>query len=162
MKVREFSPEDLPSILVIQQKCPSAAQWSKEDYLRLAGESGGMILVADREKGPSSKLQGFVVFYRIIDEAELQNMAVDPENQRRGIGRMLLEAGAQRLQTAGVKQIFLEVRTSNVAARGLYSSAGYRVRSVRKNYYRDPVEDALVLQMKLLPPPAGTPTAGLP
>jgi ribosomal-protein-alanine N-acetyltransferase len=156
MNVREFLPEDLPAILAIQRKCTSAAQWSEEDYLQLAGNPGGSILVADRGKAPSSKLQGFVAFHRVIDEAELQNMAVDPENQRRGIGRALLEAGAQRLQSAGVRRIFLEVRTSNTAARRLYSSTGFRARSIRKNYYRDPVEDALVLQMTL-PQSPGTP-----
>ena len=170
VKLRDLSETDLPEILRIQTGCSQAAQWRGEDYARLLADQASLVLVAALETAPGitssnedgvrrlSRVQalpgsvaGFVVFHRVGDEAELRNFAVAPAYQRRGIGRLLLEAGQQRLREAGVRQIYLEVRTSNHPALALYSSLGYRVISVRKEYYRDLDEDAQVLSMTLSP-----------
>ena len=152
MKIRQFSKEDVHAVLAIQAKCPQVAPWLERDYLRLADEPGGIILVAELETMEPPKVLGFAAFYRIIDEAELRNIAVDPEHQRQGVGRALLGEASKRLMEAGAKRILLEVRPSNKAALGLYYSAGFGLRSLRKDYYRDPQEDALVLALELFPP----------
>jgi len=65
------------------------------------------------------------------------------------VGRELLAEGQKRLLELGVKQIFLEVRVSNIPALRLYDSVGFRVHSRRKDYYSDPPEDGLVLSLAL-------------
>jgi ribosomal-protein-alanine N-acetyltransferase len=143
MKVRLFANADLAAVYAIQLQCPQAAQWHEEDYLHLARVSGGMILVA--EAGDPTAVLGYAVFHRVIDEVELRNIAVAPAHQGKGIARALLEEGIRAAQRSGVRRLFLEVRASNLPALALYASAGFQLLYTRHDYYRDPVEDALVM-----------------
>jgi ribosomal-protein-alanine N-acetyltransferase len=152
VKVRQFAKEDVYQILAIQEKCREAAGWLEADYLRLAEDPGGLILVAELETMEPPNILGFAAFHRVIDEAELRNIAVHPEHRQQGVGRALLEAGSKRLLEAGGKRIILEVRASNKPALELYFSMGFGMRLLRKGYYRDPAEDALVLAMELFAP----------
>jgi [ribosomal protein S18]-alanine N-acetyltransferase len=152
MKVRLFGKQDLSAILAIQAKNPLAAQWPEVEYVRLAGDPRGTILVAELETMTPIKVLGFAAFYRIIDEAELRNIAVDPAHFHQGVGKALLAEGRDRLLRAGAKQVFLEVRPSNKAALALYYAAGFGLHSQRKDYYHDPREDAYVLSLDLFPP----------
>ena len=153
MKVRAFAGDDLAAVYAIQLKCPQAAQWRQEDYLHLARDPGGTILVAEIEGANLPEVAGFAVFHRVMDEAELRNIAVDPSHQRRGIARALLAAGVRALQESGVRQLFLEVRASNQPALAFYRSAGFQLLYTRRDYYHDPVEDALVMACDITPPP---------
>lgn len=152
MKIRQFEKEDLPEILAIQARSPQAAQWPEVDYERLAQDPRGVILVAELETITPVKVLGFAAFHRIIDEAELQNIAVDPAHQLQGVGRALLAEGRRFMLEAGAKRIFLEVRQSNQPALALYYSAGFHLHSQRKDYYHEPHEDAYVLALELFPP----------
>jgi ribosomal-protein-alanine N-acetyltransferase len=145
MRIRNFSMEDLAAVLSIQGKTPQAAQWTEADYANLAGDPMGLVLVAEFDTTAPFELVGFTAFHHVMDEAELRNMAVHPAYQRQGIGRRLLVEGLRRLLDEGVSQIYLEVRASNLPARRLYGSAGFGLRSRRKDYYSQPREDALVL-----------------
>jgi len=133
------------AVYAIQQRCPRAAQWREEDYLLLSLDPGGTILVAELASGLPPEIAGFAVFYRVRDEAELRNIAVHPVHQRKGIARALLAAGIRSLEGAGARRIFLEVRASNQTAIALYLTAGFNRLYARRDYYRDPVEDALVM-----------------
>jgi ribosomal-protein-alanine acetyltransferase len=152
MRVRQFEKQDLLEILAIQAKNPQTAQWPELEYVQLAADSRGTLLVADLETMTPPKVLGFAAFYRIIDEAELRNIAVDPQHFRQGVGRALIAEGRHRMLEAGAKRIFLEVRQSNAAALALYYSAGFGLHSQRKDYYRNPQEDAYVLSTELRPP----------
>jgi ribosomal-protein-alanine N-acetyltransferase len=145
MNVRACTSDDLAVFLGIQLKCPQAGQWRQEDYLQLAGDPGGTILVAELEVPNTPEVVGFAVFHRVMEEAELRNIAIDPAHQRKGIARALLAAGMRTMQELGVRRLFLEVRASNHPARALYASAGFELLYARHDYYRNPAEDALVL-----------------
>src|ERR1017187_1323061 len=145
MKIRPFSDDDLAAIYSIQLKCPQAAQWRTEDYFQLAHDPLGTVLVAEVDDANLPRVAGFAAFHRVMDEAELRNMAVDPSHQRKGIARALLAAGMLELQASGVSRIFLEVRASNQHAIAFYASAGFNPLHTRRDYYHDPVEDALVM-----------------
>ena len=149
MKIRQFEREDLHALLAIQNKTPHASRWTQADYLRLAFAPGGLVLVVELETMTPPKILGFAAFQRLIDEAELRNIAVDPEHQQLGAGKALLEDARRRLVQAGTKRLFLEVRQSNQAALRLYHSAGFQLHSTRKEYYREPTEDANVLSLEL-------------
>ncbi len=152
MRIRPFDKDDLPALLAIQRKTPLAAQWQAHDYSQLVLQPGGTILIADLETMTPPKVLGFAAFHRVIDEAEIRNLAVDPEHQRQGVARALLEHTKQRLRQAGTKRCFLEVRAGNRSALELYYSVGFGLNARRKNYYRNPPDDALVLCLELFPP----------
>jgi ribosomal-protein-alanine N-acetyltransferase len=145
MKIRPFTDADLPAVHAIQLRCPQAAQWRPEDYLHLACIRGGTVLVAEIAGGTLPEIAGFVAFHRVMEEAELRNLAVNPAHQRKGIARALLEAGFRTLQEAGVRRLFLEVRASNQPALAFYASAGFQLLYTRRDYYENPVEDARVM-----------------
>src|SRR5208282_918239 len=128
--------DDFAAVYAIQLKCPQAAQWRREDYLHLAGDPGGTILVAELEAVNSPQVTGFAVFHRVMDEAELRNIAIGPAHQRKGIARSLLRAGMRAMQGFGVRRLFLEVRASNHPALALYASAGFHLLYTRHDYYQ--------------------------
>jgi ribosomal-protein-alanine N-acetyltransferase len=151
MTVRTCAEDDLSAIYAIQLRCPQAAHWRQEDYLHLARDPLGTILVAEVEDAKLPRIVGFAAFHQVIDEAELHNIAIDPLYQRKGIARALLMAGIRGLRESGVCRLFLEVRASNQPALAFYTSAGFRILSPRRDYYHDPTEDALVLARDIGP-----------
>ena len=151
MLIRPCAPDDPAAIYAIQLKCPQSAQWRQEDYLQLALDPLGTVLVAEAEGPTPPQVVGFAVFHRVVDEAELRNIAVEPAHQRKGLARALLAEGIRVLGKAGVRRVFLEVRASNDAALELYAAAGFRLISTRRNYYQDPAEDAQVMARDLSP-----------
>jgi ribosomal-protein-alanine acetyltransferase len=152
MRIRRLSQADLAAIVNIQSRTPQAAQWTQADYAKLAGDPLGLILVAELDTTGPPAIAGFAAFHHVMDEAELRNMAVDPAHQGQGVGRELLAEARRRLLGQGVRQIYLEVRASNIAAQRLYYSAGFGLRFRRKDYYSNPREDGLVLALELSPP----------
>ena len=151
MKVRVFARDDLAAVYAIQLKCPQAAQWRQDDYLHLAGDPAGRILVAEVEGADLRQVVGFAAFHRVMEEAELRNIATDPSHQQKGIGRALIAAGVRAMQDSGARELFLEVRASNQPALAFYASAGFKLTYTRRDYYHDPVEDAVVMTRDLSP-----------
>jgi ribosomal-protein-alanine acetyltransferase len=102
----------------------------------LVAEEGGVVL-------------GFVAARRIELEWEIENIAVAAEKQRRGLGRSLVGELSRCARLAHATSLLLEVRESNVAARGLYEKLGFVSEGRRKNYYRAPKEDAVLYRLRL-------------
>ena len=97
------------------------------------------------------RVVGYVVAWLVVDEAEVANVAVAPEVRGRGIGARLLDDALAAARDRGAAVAYLEVRDSNAAARALYASRGFEQVGRRRNYYRKPVEDALVMRRELDP-----------
>src|SRR4030095_17049032 len=95
-------------------------------------------------------LRAWCAYRLAAGELEILNLAVAPGDRRLGLGRRLLEAALRRGATAGASRALLEVRASNDAARSLYSEFGFVSLGVRKDYYVEPREDALVLACPLV------------
>ncbi len=91
---------------------------------------------------------GYAMYAFVCDEGELLNIAVDPEFRDLGLGSILLSKVIENGKESGAETIFLEVRESNTAARTLYTKFGFCEIGKRKNYYRFPVEDAIVMALK--------------
>ena len=81
----------------------------------------------------------------VIDESDVMNLAVHPDYRRQGIAEKLMEALEKGLRERESKSLTLEVRASNVSAIALYEKLGFQQVGLRKNYYRNPKEDALIL-----------------
>src|SRR5918999_3831241 len=88
---------------------------------------------------------GFCAFWLVFDEIHINNLAVRPGLRGRGIGTALLHHVLAEAATLGARRATLEVRASNQGARRLYERLGFYVAGTRKNYYSNPVEDALIL-----------------
>lgn len=98
---------------------------------------------------------GYCVLLVAADEAEIGNIATVRDARRRGVGGLLLDHALQCAQHLGARTVYLEVRTSNEAARALYASRGFRAVGRRRAYYRNPLEDALVLRHDVHDPVEG-------
>ncbi len=83
---------------------------------------------------------GFLVWRKIVDEAEILSIGVDPDWQKRGIAKGLLKELESRARKQALRRIFLEVRVDNTAALALYRGCGYHPIGTRRHYYRDGVD----------------------
>lgn len=96
-------------------------------------------------RSPEYRVAGYIAAWFVLDEVHINNLAVRPECRRRGYGSALLGHALQAARRDGARRALLEVRRSNETARRLYERHGFRVAGVRKDYYTEPIEDALVL-----------------
>lgn len=142
--IRALEPQDISAIVRIQTSSPQAAQWERRAYENI-GRSGEKGWVAERD----GWLAGFVVVRVVAREMEILNLAVAAGARRQGLGGALLEETLGWGARGGVERVFLEVRASNAAARGFYRRHGFSPAGMRRQYYRDPVEDALVLSAEV-------------
>ena len=138
--IRTMSERDSSAVWELEKKCFSVP-WSEESIRAMFSEKGYWNFTA-RDDG---SLVGYIGMKAVLDEADITNVAVDPDRRRQGIGKMLLRALLAKAGELGIRRIFLEVRVSNTAARALYEQAGFRTVDVRKNYYEKPKEDAYIM-----------------
>jgi ribosomal-protein-alanine N-acetyltransferase len=96
------------------------------------------------------KIAGYVLFWLLPDEIDIHNIAVHPDFRRRGLGRSLLENVIIVARNRASSRITLEVRKSNTVAQKLYEAVGFSVNGVRKGYYSDDGEDALLMVLELI------------
>lgn len=149
--IRPAAEDDHAAILDIESSCRTVT-WSAGAFSReLCGERG-INLVAQDESG---MLCGFVFTALAADELEINTLAVAPQFRRRGIARRLLCAAAQEACRRGAASVHLEVRSKNRPALGLYSALGFEIRWIRKKYYSDDEDDAIIMSadMVSLTPP---------
>jgi ribosomal-protein-alanine N-acetyltransferase len=105
--------------------------------------------VAVRGEGAGERLVGYVVFWVIEGEVQINNIAVRPEYRGKGLGEALLRRTLDLARSLGGQYVVLEVRVSNQAAVGLYRKLGFAEIGRRKGYYFNPGEDALVMGLGL-------------
>ena len=142
---RVVSAADLDEILAVEQ-ASFVSPWTREMYMNELGNEGVSFIYA--AKDCRGHIVGFCSFWQIFDEVHINNLAVTPVERRAGVGAALLERVLQEGARLGATRATLEVRRSNEAARRLYERWGFSVSGVRRGYYTQPVEDALVLWRK--------------
>jgi len=120
--------------------------WSREMF-RSELEVGGGTYARGVER--DGRLLAYLLAVIVVDEAHLGNLAVHPAERRSGLGQMLLEDLLREARRVGVARITLEVRESNMSARNFYRQNSFIDVAIRKNYYRNPVEDAIVMLRSL-------------
>lgn len=153
LHIRRGVPADLAAMLDIERESFSDP-WSEDSMVTALSLERMLVMVADEpaEGGDgAAKLAGYVVALVIGPDAEIADLAVASGRRRRGVGRALLERVFGELAELGVRTLYLEVRESNHAARTLYESSGFRSLGRRREYYRHPVEDALLLRREIGP-----------
>jgi ribosomal-protein-alanine N-acetyltransferase len=136
------SLNELDAILAIE-RASFTNPWTRDMYLsELAGSPASLLYVA---RGPDGSVVGFCAFWRVADELHINNLAVAPDFRRAGVGSALLSRVLGEGERGGAGRATLEVRRSNEDALRLYQRFGFAVAGLRRNYYSNPIEDALVL-----------------
>lgn len=144
MNIRTMEARDIDAVLAIQSACPETAQWVMWDYNRAAaGEMAGWIAEENGE------VIGFLVGRPVVSDFEILNFAVAPAARRRGAGAALLQQAIEFGKSIHAENTLLEVRASNLAALQFYERRDFRATGRRRRYYTAPVEDALVLTLRL-------------
>lgn len=141
--VRKAIPTDLDAMIAIENSSFSDP-WSYSSLAESLETGNSLTLVLEQ----SGVLAGYLVIHWVGVTAEILNLAVAANFRRMGVGRALLREGFQFLEDRRIQEVFLEVRPSNVAARELYGSFGFRVVGIRAKYYQSPVEDAMVMKVE--------------
>ena len=142
---RLASAADLDGVLAIEQASfnnPTTREWYEGELKRPEVCYIYVLRTADQP------VAAFCAFWLVAEQAHINNLAVLPELRGRGLGTQLLEAITHEAGRLGAAILTLEVRQSNDAARRLYERAGFYQDGVRKNYYTNPIEDALILSRK--------------
>jgi [ribosomal protein S18]-alanine N-acetyltransferase len=136
------SPSDLDAIVAIE-RASFTNPWTREMYVaELENHGISYCFLARNERGT---VVGFCAFWRVLDDLHINNVAVAPASRGGGVGTALLREVLREGARLGARRATLEVRRSNEAARRLYERLGFSLAGVRRAYYSNPVEDALVL-----------------
>jgi|SRR5882762_6910038 len=141
--IRSAVLDDVPALLGIERDAPSAAHWTREQYERLVESE--IVLVAE----DGGNISGFVCAKKVAGVWEIENMVVAKHGRRCGIGDGLLEEILRRARNDGSRAVWLEVRESNRPALGLYEKHGFSETGRRREYYAEPVEDAVLYELRL-------------
>jgi [ribosomal protein S18]-alanine N-acetyltransferase len=142
--LRDMVVDDLPSVNAIERESYSVP-WSDATFRGLLRRRDAELIVAESY----GVVIAYAIFWCVIDQSELGNVAVTARWRGRGIGERLVAEVLRRAERRGVREIYLEVRPSNEVARRLYERYGFSQVGRRRNYYQEPVEDALVLRRPL-------------
>lgn len=142
--IRSAIAADVPALVAIERACFSDP-WSAAGIEETIQYETNRAFVAEFR----GATVGYIMARVSGEEAEILNLAVLPGHRRRGIARCLLEEALAAVVTAGVREAYLEVRQSNQEALALYRAHGFRPVALRPDYYRNPLEDALVLRALL-------------
>lgn len=152
--IENAQPEDVGAIVKIAEDC-GLSYWSPNDYLREIDRADSIFICLRVEVGG---VAGFIVG-RIIPaadtqytaDAEILNIAVEPALRNQGFAGLLMDEFLSRCSKRQVYQVWLEVRESNTQAMGFYSKTGFIASGIRRNFYTQPVEDAVIMTRTLEP-----------
>jgi ribosomal-protein-alanine N-acetyltransferase len=138
VEIRRLTYADLPQVVAIERRA-FTTPWSLAMFVLELSKPSGICLAADVD----GELTGYLVCSRYDTVWHVMNVAVDPDRRRRGIATALITALLDRVGTDG--QLTLEVRRSNEGAIALYERFGFRSAGVRRRYYADNGEDAVIM-----------------
>lgn len=140
MEIRRAIPDDATAIAEIEQNI-FGDPWSRKDIFSYICSETGMCYTALID----GEVVGYIIGRKIIPEGEIYRVAVREDKRQRGIGYRLLSYAMKTERGAGVETVFLEVREKNIPARSLYRAYGFSEVSVRKNYYQNPTDNAVIM-----------------
>jgi [ribosomal protein S18]-alanine N-acetyltransferase len=148
--IDEAGPGDLDALVAVDQVC-ATHPWPAAHFRSEMDPANRARVLAVRELDPSRKatVVGFCAYRLVADEVHVHNLGVMPAQRRRGLGRLLLRTALEAAVRAEARWAMLEVRASNEAGRRLYEAEGFREVAERRAYYREPVEDAVILRRAL-------------
>lgn len=139
----EYDKDELAKSLwfISEEAFEYGSPWQVSQFLADIDNSNSYYLLIEKEE----QLVGYLIFHRVLDEAEVINIAVLPTYKGGSVACELLSQGLREMVALGIRMVFLEVRETNHSAIGLYQKVGFKEIGRRKAYYRQPKEDGLVM-----------------
>jgi ribosomal-protein-alanine N-acetyltransferase len=144
-RILPITPEHLPHVAELERLCFPHEPWSEHALLALCREHGTGFVALSEEGVPLA----YVGMTYAAGEGSITNVATHPKARRMGLGRAVVAALIEQAHTLELTEIYLEVRPSNTPAIALYRLLGFEEIGRRKNFYRYPVEDALLMKITL-------------
>lgn len=143
--IRLMEERDLDAIMEVEKQC-FTLPWSREAfYNELHQNRFAHYLVLEED----DNVIGYCGAWLVVDEAHITNIAVLPAYQGRGLGKVLLSSMIEECKLRAIERMTLEVRESNLVAQSLYKKLGFVEGAIRKNYYSDNQEDAIVMWVNI-------------
>ncbi len=151
--IRPMKLEDIQTVRQIDVRSFNLP-WPERSYrFELTENPASRSWVAEvKGKDGQKQVAGMLVMWQIIDEAHIGTLATDPDFRWQGIARRMLAYALLEAARQGIQKVFLEVRRGNIAAQALYKSFGFEVSSIRRHYYQDTGEDALLMTLDAISP----------
>jgi ribosomal-protein-alanine N-acetyltransferase len=153
LRIEPMRVDDLDAVLAIE-RASFPHPWSRQAFLyelrenRVARLWVARLPAEEPESPPEAPIVGYLCLWLVADEVHVTNFAVDPTHRQRGLGRHLLGTLLELYRRNGARRAALEVRPSNHSARRLYEAFGFRQVGLRKGYYFDTGEDALLMEAR--------------
>ena len=119
--------------------------WSEKSIADTLDQPQAFILVAEQ----ADEIVGYCIVYYVLDEAEIARIAVDSSKRKQGVGQALLRATCRCCMEKEIVRVLLDVRESNASARRFYESFGFSEDGIRKNFYQNPREHAVLMSMSI-------------
>ena len=139
--IRSMVEVDIPRVFEIEQACFSDP-WTMQGFKDSLNETSAHLRIIENETGG---IAGYACLYQVADEGEIVNVAIDPKCRQKGYGARLVRDLLLLGQELGAERFFLEVRKGNVAGRALYTSLGFVECGIRKGFYENPKEEAVLM-----------------
>lgn len=139
MNIVRMTPDHLNGVKALLDICFGDSAWSADNLRSQLKKPGSLCTVAAQ----GEEIVGFLAFEQVLDEGSIVEVAVHPDHRRQGIARELI---CSAWDDHSLKEIFLEVRESNLPAIQLYKSLGFEPIGVRKDYYDSPKENAVIMR----------------
>ncbi len=140
--IQKMEHKNIDDILSIEELCYGKHHWSKDSFVtELNNKISSYYCILNSE----GKCIGYIGIWKIIDEAHVTNLSVHPDYQNKKLAHRLLLSAIDECYKEKIKYITLEVRVSNEKAIHLYEKFGFKSLGVRKNYYQDNNENALIM-----------------
>jgi len=144
--IRKMRLEDIEQVIAID-RVSFSLPWPERSFrFELTDNPASRCWVAEMD----GKLVGMIVVWLIVDEVHVATIATHPDFRRQGIAKRLLSHALRQLSNEGAQSSFLEVRASNLAAQEMYRKFGYGESGIRRRYYKDYDEDAILMTLESL------------
>lgn len=142
---RNMTEQDVAGVAELEKKVFSDA-WTSTGIYETFCQNQAFVAVAECD----GEITGYCIIYYVMDEGEIARIAVDEKVRRQGVGRGLLDFICECCKIKKVYRLLLDVRESNEGARRFYEQYGFTVDGVRKNFYDQPKENAVLMSKNIL------------
>lgn len=142
MKIERMTEAHLDAVAVLEREC-FAHPWSRESLKETLRSGDSLFYIAELD----GRVIGYIGMSFVLDEGYIYNVAVEKSSRKKGAGSALIQTLVNYGKKNGFAFLTLEVRESNTAARSLYSSFGFIKVGERKDYYSDPVDNAVLMTL---------------
>ena len=141
INIRLATSSDIQEIATIANSSHQSS-WTASSIESTIKNSQALILIYESD----ARILAYAILYFAADEAEIPSIAVKASHRRQGIGKRLLQAISEIAAEKGIEHIYLEVRSQNIPAKQLYNSLAFTEVGIRKNFYTNPPDDAIVMK----------------